>query len=148
MREATGTTWIFGLVVTFIFLFTAFLTLALNYSEAFALRNEVVTMLEKYEGYTLDSKIIINNYLTSNNYNAKGQCPEGYYGANSLTDTGKISLASSSEEYYYCVIQDEKRFEIILFYEFGLPFLGNFTTFNINGETNNINFPNTNGLNK
>ena len=42
MREAIGGTWIFGLVIVFIVLFTSYLALSVNYSKAFKAHRNIV----------------------------------------------------------------------------------------------------------
>ena len=50
MRQAIGSTWILQLVIIFMLIFVAFLALSINYTKAFRVKNELVTMIEKYEG--------------------------------------------------------------------------------------------------
>ena len=50
MREAIGGAWLFGLVITFIVFFASFLAISVNFSRAFNIKNEIVDMVEKYEG--------------------------------------------------------------------------------------------------
>ena len=64
MRESIGGTWLIGLVITFMLLFVAYLTVMINYSTAFKNKNEVVSIIEKYEGLSsgdTSSIGIINN---------------------------------------------------------------------------------------
>lgn len=136
MKESIGTTWIFGMVLIFILIFSSFLVLMINYSKVFSQKNEVVSILEKYEGYSSTSRTIIDNYLTASSYKTTGVCPDGYYGATSLD--GKSGDVNQSSSYYYCINRDGNKYEVILFYSFNLPVLGDFTKFNITGETNNI----------
>ena len=154
MREATGTTWIFGLVLSFTLIFSGFLVLAISYSKAYKLKNEMTSIIEKYEGITynpsnkLDSSInIINSYLTNSNYTAKGHCiksesPNKTYGAISLD--GSLSIVNDSKEYYYCITEKKNKtnnttiYEITLFYDFNLPVFGHLRQFSITGQTNEI----------
>ena len=76
MRESVGSTWTFGLVITFIFLFSSFLVLTINYTKAYKVKNEVISIIEKYEGYTNENSVeIINNYLNASGYKEMGKCP-------------------------------------------------------------------------
>ena len=47
MRQAIGTTWILQLVIIFMLIFVAFLSLSLNYTKAFKIKNEIITTIEK-----------------------------------------------------------------------------------------------------
>ena len=70
MRESVGSTWIFQLAIIFILIFSAYLAITINYSKTFKVKNEVISILEKYEGLTDSSSgstsagsiAIINNY--------------------------------------------------------------------------------------
>jgi len=50
MRHSIGGMWLLQLMVLFIFLFAAYIILTLNYSRTIKIKNEVVSMIEKYEG--------------------------------------------------------------------------------------------------
>ena len=105
MRQAIGSTWIMQLVIIFMLIFVAFLALTINYTKAFKIKNELVTMIEKYEGLSVGkngSVALINNYLKYNNYTIKSTCEEGEWGAKSL-DSEVLEYSESKEKYYYCV---------------------------------------------
>ncbi|MFI3260883.1 MAG: hypothetical protein R3Y13_04135 [bacterium] len=134
MRESMGTTWIFGLVLTFIMMFSTFLVLSLNYSGVYANKNDVISILQKYEGYTTKSEKLILTYLGASGYLNRGQCPDDYYGVTSSDGTGSLGASKS----LYCIQQTGKKYNIILFYKFNLPVIGNILDFRIIGQTNNI----------
>ena len=50
MRETIGNTFIIKLVIVFTLLFSAFLALAISYNKVFRMKNEVLSIIEKYEG--------------------------------------------------------------------------------------------------
>ncbi len=139
MREAFGSTWTFQLVLIFMLIFACFLTLVISYSKAYSLKNEALSIVEKYEGVTTTSLEIINNYFHENGYRTKGDCPEGYMGAVDLE--GNYSKVDSGNKYYYC-FQEEKSekgtiyYNIRVFFKFNLPVIGDITTFKIEGRTN------------
>lgn len=138
MRESIGTTWTFGLVLTFILLFSAFLSLAINYSRVFKVKNETLSILEKYEGYTETSRDIINKYLKYSGYNGTGKCPGNYSGESSLDNTGYVMPASN--KHAYCIKRNgNNQYDIILFFNFNLPIFGQLGGFNIAGQTKQIN---------
>lgn len=147
MREVSGSTWTFQIIIIFIFIFACFLTLVLNYSKAFTVKNEMISILEKYEGATNESLTIINNYLKENGYKTVSYCPDGWHGAINL-DGGASSVeeADPNKKYYYCFIEGSatgqiytngKTFnQIKVFYKFNLPFIGELVTFQVRGRTN------------
>ena len=152
MRDAIGSTWVFALVITFTLIFSGFLVLALSYSRAYKVKNEMTSMIERYEGITvrtgsnMGSVEIINKYLNNVGYKAMGHCDYGDYAANDLTSIKPIlvTAANAHEEYYYCIKpnhdykQCTTRFKITVFYNFNLPILGQLSKFKISGQTNEI----------
>lgn len=146
MRETIGSTWVFQLVLIFILIFAAYLALTINYSKSFRVKNEVVSIVERYEGFTDDAIKLVNNYLSANNYQAMGTCPDGWMGAASLSDTASSLVldTSSSTKYYYCVNKisgyhsaypDRAYYKIRLFFKFDLPVVGQISTFDVDGQT-------------
>lgn len=146
MRESIGGTWLFGLVITFMLIFVGYLTVMINYSTAFKNKNEVVHIIEKYEG--LSSKNngsihIINQYLNNSGYSATGSCPSGWYGS---TDLSKDNLTTNGgNNNYYCVKyesvnKDTGYFNVRLFLKFDLPVLGQLGRFEVKGQTIKIKY--------
>ena len=146
MREAVGTTWIFQLVLIFVLIFAAYLALTVNYSKSFRVKNEVLTIIEKYQGVTDNAYKTINNYLYANNYNQKGRCPDGWYGVKDITDTriNGLEEAKSNSKYYWCVYKNtgyhasrpgRSYYKIKMFFRFELPMIGQLTTFDVDGQT-------------
>lgn len=152
MRQSIGATWILQLVIVFMLIFVAFLALTINYTKAFKIKNEVISMIEKYEGVSEGEKGgigLINNYLKYYNYHTKGTCEENMYGSTSLDSTNLIPT-SKGEKYYYCVKKilskssshtTRTHYELNTFFKFNLPFLGDLFTFRVNGVTNEIEIP-------
>lgn len=147
MREVSGTTWTFQMIILFILIFAAFLTLVLNYSKAYDVKNEFLTIVEKYDGVTTDSLEIIDSYLSERGYKTTGKCPvsndmEVWYGASSLNSADAPEEVESKKNYYYCYNVESKGnsiyYNVILFYKFNLPVIGEVATFKIKGKTNSI----------
>lgn len=153
MREATGTITTFKMGLAFTFLFAAFLAIAITYNKAFKVKNETLSILEKYEGVYKDNNYkslsIINNYLKNIGYSTKGKCNSDEYGVKSL-DNAEFETANSSNDYYYCISyhcsnngcrignNNQIYYNLKFFTKFNLPFLGDIATFTITGETKPI----------
>lgn len=149
MRQAIGTTWTLQLVIIFMLIFVSFLALSINYTKAFKIKNELTTMIEKYEGLSEgnDGSIsIINNYLLYNNYTVMGKCEEDEYGVDNLNDS-IIKKVNKNEKYYYCVKKIDEatealpfkaKYKIKIFFNFSLPIIGQLFTFNVDGTTISI----------
>lgn len=149
MRETIGSTWVFQLVIVFILLFASYLALTINYSKSFKVKNEVITIIEHSEGMTEDGINLIGTYLTGSSYNTTGHCELGWFGAKSLEGTvNSIEVVSSTTtNYYYCINKistyhqnhaDRSYYKIKLFFKFDLPVIGQITTFDVDGQTNEM----------
>lgn len=156
MRDAIGSTWVYSIVITFTLIFAGFLILVISYSRAYKIKNEMITVLEKYEGITQKNNSegndwgsikIINNYLHNSGYTTKGKCPnEGtVLGAEDLTTSTltKINSTNASKDYYYCIMVNKDTsgkaiFTINVFYDFNLPVLGALQKYTVTGQTHKI----------
>ncbi len=138
MREVSGSTWVFQLMIIFILIFACFLTLVLSYSKAYRVKNQVLTIIEKYEGVTSTSEDIINNYLRGESYLTKGTCPEGWYGVD-INGSG-YTISNGNTSFSYCFQEGTSSsglvyYDIMIFYRFYLPIFGEIMVFTVNGTT-------------
>ncbi len=132
MKQAVGSTWTFSLVVTFVLLFAAFILLTLNYSAVFRHQAEIISIIEKYEGFTLTAKQIIDSHLKNNGYLTTDICPDDYFAA-TIDENKEISREGN-----YCINRVDDYYEIMIFFNFNIPVLGEIFTFKITGETKEI----------
>ena len=108
MRQSIGGTWLLQLMILFILLFVGFIILTLNYSRTVRVKNEMIDMLEKYEGLNSQSIELVNNYLKYNTYDILGSCASndetttGSYGAKDL-NSNVLEEVRPNETYYYCI---------------------------------------------
>lgn len=128
MKNAISNVWLIGIVFTFILLFSGYLAITINYSRAFKIKNEVLTIIEKHNGLTdnmgssVPSKFhsgstVIGNlgglqsialYMAGSAYNVMSTCPNdgSWYGVESI-DYTKTKLKpvnkGDNSKYYYCV---------------------------------------------
>ena len=175
MRESIGGTWTMQIVIVFILFFVAFITLTINYTRAFKVKNEVINIIEREEGFTYSgsqnmddgagARELIASYLTNNNYSATGRCPVGWVGVKSIaiadadvdTNYEVIDENNKRNKYYYCLdkiqvpIKDvananlynyntRSYYKVRLFFKFSIPVFGDLTTFNVEGESNEVYF--------
>ena len=122
----------FGLVIAFILIFAGYLVVTLHYAKTFKLKNEVLTIIEKYNGissstgYSTKTSIVgagnvyvpksamgtINAFLSSSGYVTKGYCTNltgTWFGVDKLvfsTNGAGVSYSvenvRSDKKYYYC----------------------------------------------
>lgn len=144
MRQSIGGTWLLQLMILFILLFVGFIVLTLNYSRTIKLKNEMVSIVEKYEGLNSNSIKLVNNYLRTNNYTTTGQCDtsSGVYGSLSL-ENNSLEETKENTNYYYCIkkykgANTSNYYQITVFYKFNLPVVGSISRFAIKGTTSNF----------
>lgn len=150
MREAIGGTWFTQLIIVFMLIFVAFLALSLNYTKAFKIKNELLTIIEKKEGITTggDGSIaIMNGYLKANNYGVMKSCVEGSYGITDLNGTTAELVTNNAKKYYYCITkikspssnnEGKVYYKVNIFFYFNLPVLGDIFKFDVNGSTGDV----------
>ena len=145
MKEVYGSTWTLQLMIGFILLFMAFLTLMISFSRVAKIKNEVLTIIEKYNGVNNTSIKLVNSYLNASGYNITGRCENTgeMRAVNNLSDNSIVN-PSSGEKYYYCIEKEANsrdniittiNYEITLFYKFDIPILGDIATFTVKGKT-------------
>lgn len=69
MKESVGYTVILNIVIVFITIIFAFITMSLNYYRAYKVSNAITSSIEKYEGYNSLAEKDIELKLTSLGYN-------------------------------------------------------------------------------
>ncbi len=160
MRESIGGAWIYALVLGFVLLFTSFISLAISYNKVFKVKNEVLSIIEKYNGVNEKNKDIISNYLNTSGYSAEGinadKCKDiDEDEATEINRTGYKSYGEVvgdvklSDDKTMCIkrIQREKNvyiYDVVLFYDFNIPLISevfNFK-FKISGQSQDIYYPN------
>lgn len=144
MRQSIGGSWLIGLMLLFIFLFAGYIILTLDYNKSVSVKNEALSLIEKYQGLNEESITLLNNYLIGAGYRTVGNCSEqqGMYGAYDL-ESNELEETQSGQNYYYCVkkykgANTSHYYQITLFYRFNLPVIGNISQFTIKGSTANF----------
>ena len=122
MKEAIGGIPIFQIVVVFILLFTAVMCLTINHSKAFAVKDEIITIIENRNLESANDASSLNigsdvakeiaEYLNKSGYRITGTCPDGFVGYDrSGSEIGKNAnfcvKAHDVANSYYSDIQDK-----------------------------------------
>lgn len=160
MRESIGATWILGIVLTFIALFSGYLAFSVNYSKAFRVKDGIVDRIEKHSGFNQEAIEDINDLMKEINYSSEGNCSTfftdselPYIGVTDNVRSNPITDgAYDNSEYNYCVQRIDSfnsngtlsasYYKVYVFFSLSLPILNSSSTFNISGETTNIYYPN------
>ncbi len=144
MRESIGGAWLFQIAIIFILLFTGYLALSVNYSRAFKVKNEIVSIIERSEGLTPEAERSIQSYLSGVNHTVNGLCPD--VGENEVMVAMLGDGSFTSNRGIYCVKKtcisgdtfNRNYYQVTVFFKFDLPILGDLSTFRVSGETKQI----------
>ena len=130
MKESVGATFLLKIVMTFIIIYACFLSIAINYATAFKTKNELISIIEKYEGIvkSLDE---IKEYIQTVKYN------------NTSVKNINVSECNPKENGYCIIPQTAKNggiyYKVKVYVKFDFPIVGNLILFPIVGETKILN---------
>jgi len=136
MREAIGGTWLMGIVIFFIVLFTSYLALSVNYSKAFRVKNGIVSIIERNRGHTdALAEGEIADYLSQIGYFVGSDCRDRGEGFLPVGDTPRPR---------YCIRESinsdnatirKTYYTVTVFFRIDLPIIGTIFTFPVHGVT-------------
>lgn len=164
MKEAIGGTWLFQIVIVFIFIFTGYICLSINHSKAFAVKDDLIETIERYNGIDLnavysDSKKLSNdpciNEMTERlktvSYRTSGDCTklkkaknggewvgfdrQGKMNSKNATYCIEEIIASKDSGKIDSTLPIIKYYKIAVFYQLDLPVLNTFLSFKEVGDT-------------
>lgn len=157
MKEAIGGISIFQIVIAFIILFTGYVCLSINYSKAYSVKNELLTIIKNQGGVCTSEdsndtlcenfQYLINNYLQETGYRSTGTCDDDWEG---FKRDG--THVSKGEQAAFCVrgvnIADSQNqlptavyYEVKVFYQIDVPIFRSVFNFTVKGETSRIYSP-------
>ena len=135
MREAIGGALLIKLVMFFIVLYVCFLSIAINYSITFRVKNQIINLIEAYEGYDLAQEYI-DDYIAN----------VGYYSASVGTFTldGEDNSINTTCSDGYCIeaidverdgVSVGKYYKVTTYVTFSFPIIDNIASFPVSGES-------------
>ena len=150
MREAIGTYWLTAIVLVFIVLFTGYLCLSINMNREYKVKNEVINIIKKYNGFNDQALKDIQEYMNKVGYRNKGTCKDTDGDGFNLTDSGIVTNNT-----YFCVKQiathyekiskgvdapfpDAVYYQVKVFFSVDLPIIRGMFTFPLTGSTKKI----------
>lgn len=166
MKEAIGGTWLFGLVIAFVVMFTTFISVSTNYSRCFRIKDDILAAIEHYHGINEDSLSIINDYLVGIGYSSTGECPSDdgdscWFGYKTSDPSRSVGYGSKANYCISKVLLTEKAYkdamhqegvipngpighpesayyQVIVFFKLNWPILNSVFNIDISGETSAI----------
>ena len=157
MKESIGGISLFAIVIVFVLLFTAYICFSINYSKAYNIKNEIISIIRNQGGVCTDSNNTgsicynfvdqIQDYFKEMNYRANGKCDAGWVG---YTRTGE--LVQDGQNAAFCVnavavtanseLPNAVYYQVKVFYQLDLPIFKSVFQLSVTGETPRIYDPN------
>ena len=147
MKESIGSTWLFGIVITFIVLFASIVSMSVNWSRAYKVKDEIIFNIENTHGFNADTMTTINEYMRRVGYRSVGDCPEKYCGFSINSDISNKWNNGSN----FCVKRVDVEtgpgdiassyYSVVVFFKLDMPVLGNILKLDVSGETAKITKP-------
>ena len=165
MKEAVGSYFLTTIVVTFIILFTVYLCLSININKAYKVKNEIINIIQKNNGFDEEALQQIQEYLALVGYRTGVNCSAGEKTSsvnkwNGVQITGGIrddkgtfcirevkSVESGGTEYTKAQFPENVYYQVKVFYSIDLPIVRQLFTFSIKGSTKKLYYPCTNNGN-
>ena len=151
MREAIGSAFLVNMMLLFIGVISALLIGSISYSKAYKVKDRIVYVIEKYDGYSTDAQAEIDKQLRTIGYNMVSDntlnCETIFkrrYGSNYNADNLVHGKNLGYNQYNYCVYRNHydsspgTYYTVISFMQFDVPLIGSFLKFPISGETSLI----------
>ncbi len=148
MREAIGSYFLTGIVVTFVVLFTGYLCLSINMNKAYKVKNEIINIIQKNNGLNGEAVEQIKEYMDHIGYRTYGNCDSKEDGKAMITQ-GNRGLFCAKEMYVKYETSnntkeqfpDSAYYQIKVFFSIDLPIVRNMFTFSIKGSTKKLYYP-------
>ena len=147
MREAVGSAFLVNLILIFIGVVSALLIGSISYSKAYKVKDRIIYVIEKYDGFNESAANELDVALRDIGYplrsGNRSRC-EGIYRQKAGSPFKEANLLhgdSVNSEYDYCVYKYEYETGIGVYYgvtsfmRFDIPLLGGLLTFPVSGET-------------
>ena len=142
MKEAIGNAFLTGLAIIFLSLIMLLLVYSLVYSKAYKAKNKIVSIIEKYDGWTAEAQAEVNQNLHSIGYTTghKNDKCEVLTNEDELSNN-TITLIHEKEtgDYDYCVYEVRTTrgayYHIVTFMQFDIPIIGDYLSFEVKGDS-------------
>lgn len=144
MREAIGGYFNLTILFAFILLVSGFISLAINYTKAYRVKNNVLTYLEKYEGNPNNEEMLdyIDSYIKTVGYKASSASIKA------ARDQGFTCQTYKGQDQGWCYKKknsagnDRFTLDMVVFVSLDIPIINqvfsNFKFFWLNGTTSSI----------
>ncbi len=135
MKGPIGHTFMYNIIILFIFIVFAFIGGILSYYKGYKINNKIVGSIEKFEGYNKHTLVEINKNMGNLGYKHSYQTCD-------LTYKGMYLVEVGNEEYNYCIYAsydpnnkssipkrngDYYQYGVLTYMDISLPLIRNFS---------------------
>ena len=159
MKEAVGGFSLFNIVIVFVLLFAGYISMSINYSKAYNVKNEILNIIRNQGGIctstTPDSNncynfsVQIADYFSEANYRSTGTCNSsedngwvGYNREGQVDNTNSAFCIKAIKANSNSELPNALYYQVKVFYQLDLPIISSIFEFSIYGETGRIYDPN------
>ena len=155
MKESIGGTQLFIIVITLILLFSGIMALTINHSNAFTVKDKLVSIIEQAGKFDMTSELIsgsgdvtlskIVDSLQETSYRQKGNCPKSKTGYKVSAYERNGTMTSGNKKSSFCIVRIKGDnpsgtpqvyyYQVIVFYNLDLPVINSVFNFKAIGET-------------
>jgi len=100
MRQSIGGAWLFSISITLMLFIIAYVTISLDYSNAYQLKNDIVLYLEQYNGLNDNSAAKIVGRMKTKKYSTMIDCSKDY---DTTTYYSGAKGKGDPSKYYYAL---------------------------------------------
>lgn len=137
MREAIGNSYLVSISIVLLFLIMAMLVASLSYSKAYKAKNKIISIIEKYDGYTVQAETDVYADLKKMGYKLNTTdrtC--------ALYDSMTLLHNTTNGKYDYClysvITSRGTYYHVVAYMHFDLPIVGQYITIPIKGDSRTI----------
>ncbi len=159
MKEAIGGISLFNIVIVFVVIFTGYISLSINYSKAYNVKNELLNIIKNQGGLCTTNDPTsgdicknfteqIKDYFQEESYRSTGNCDDGWVG---FSRAGEF-MGESAKNAAFCIkgvnvsanseLPNALYYQVKIFYQLDLPVFNRLFEFSVSGETSRIYAPN------
>ena len=78
MRQSIGGAWLFSISIILMMFIIAYVTITIDYSKAYQLKDDIALYIEQYNGLNDESAKLIVGRMKAGKYTSQVKCNEGY----------------------------------------------------------------------
>ena len=145
MKEAVGGLGITQIVIFFLILFSAYIAISINMNRAEKVKNEVISIIQKNNGFDSRALAQIQDYMSSVGYRSTGKCEGDWKGYGSASSMSSKSLFCIKEKELDGSTEFPKSayYQVKVFFALDLPIFNDMFKLQLTGSTRRLYYPNT-----